>query len=238
MPLRHVSTSRRVMRSTRAFSGAARARCARARARASRAGDPRSRAALVRVVVPASEVERIARWRGRARDSDDDDDDDATTDARSTSAIGRRMMFVTNAIAACAVVVSGTADVARALEDVPERYARLARDVVDALRTSLEHEAVDVSASASERFKYAEPAKKAVKAYLSYEGSAGARESASYADIAEALRELSAFYKRNGATTPLTEETRTKILTLLTEASASLPPPEPSLMDKVLERLA
>ena len=46
-----------------------------------------------------------------------------------------------------------------------------------------------------------------MKAYISYDGgggSASAASSASRADIAEALRELSAFYKKNGAAAEMT----------------------------------
>ena len=75
-----------------------------------------------------------------------------------------------------------------------------------------------------------------MKAYISYDGgggSASASSSASYADIAEALRELSAFYKKNGATAEMSAEVRDRILSRLYEARDLLPAPEPTIMDKL-----
>ena len=100
---------------------------------------------------------------------------------------------------------------------------------------TFKYEAANADKSPGERFKFAEPAKKAVKAYISYDGGNGsAAGTETYADISEALRELSAFYKRNGATTAVSDEVREKILSRLYEARDLLPPPEPTIMDKLL----
>jgi len=167
--------------------------------------------------------------RGNDRESDGD-----------ARAIARRAFFASNACAVMIWTLGVASESANAVEAVPEAYARLAREVVETLSASLEHERANAGASAGERFKFAEPAKKAVKAYISYDASAGAdgvASSGSYADISEALRELSAFYKRAGATAPLEPETRDRILKLLYDARDLLPPAPPSMMDKLLDRV-
>lgn len=119
---------------------------------------------------------------------------------------------------------------------MPKDYARLARDVVDALTKSLEYDAANAGASPGERYKFAEPAKAAVKAYIAYgtgNGPTSVSATTSYADITEALRELSSFYKKNGATAQMASDTRERILAKLNEARESLPPPEPTIMDKL-----
>ena len=67
-----------------------------------------------------------------------DDDDARDADARD---VRRRTFFATNAIAVAATACATATDAANALEDAPREYARVARELVDALSTSLEHEA-------------------------------------------------------------------------------------------------
>lgn len=201
-----------------------------------RARGPRSRADLVRVAPCAGEMLRPGGALGTAasdtsRSIDDEDEDDA----RARDDVPRRTFFATNVVGALAACASACADAVTAAEEVPKDYAKLARELVDALTTSLEYEAANADKSPGERFKFAEPAKKAVKAYISYDGGNGsAAGTETYADISEALRELSAFYKRNGATTAVSDEVREKILSRLYEARDLLPPPEPTIMDKLL----
>ena len=203
-----------------------------------RACDPRSRANLVRVTPCVGEIfrcEALGLVRGDDATSTTARDDDGAggADARD---VRRRTFFATNAIALAAGARSTATDAANALEDVPRDYASVARELVDALSTSLEHEARNANKSPGERYKFAKPAKEAVKAYISYDGgggSASASSSASYADIAEALRELSAFYKKNGATAEMSAEVRDRILSRLYEARDLLPAPEPTIMDKL-----
>ena len=162
-------------------------------------------------------------------------EDDAEEDSRERDDVRRRTFFATNCVGALAACASACADAVNAAEEVPKDYAKLARELVDALTTSLEYEAANADKSPGERFKFAEPAKKAVKAYISYDGGNGsAAGTETYADISEALRELSAFYKRNGATTAVSDDVREKILSRLYEARDLLPPPEPTIMDKLL----
>jgi len=168
----------------------------------------------------------------------DDADASTTTTTEEETGVGgvaRRVFFATNALGALAAVTNSVDGVANAFEDVPKDYAALARDVVETLSASLEYEAnADANAAPGERFKLAKPAKEAVKAYISYDGGgSGVRGSTSYADITEALRELSAFYKTNGATATMNVETRARILGKLYEARDSLPPAEPTIMDKL-----
>jgi len=165
-------------------------------------------------------------------------DDATSTTARDDDArdVRRRAFFATNAIAVAATACATATDAANALEDVPREYARVARALVDALSTSLEHEAANANKPPGERYKFAKPAKEAVKAYISYDGggaSASAASSASRADIAEALRELSAFYKKNGAAAEMPAEVRDRILSRLREARDLLPAPEPTIADRL-----
>lgn len=200
----------------------------------SRRPSARSRASLVRVTPCASEMMR-AESSGAVPRGSDDDGRESDGDGR---AMARRAFFASNACAAMVCALGVASESVRAAEAAPEAYARAAREVVETLSASLEHERANAGASAGERFRYAEPAKKAVKAYISYDADAGGvASSASYADISEALRELSAFYKRAGATAPLDPETRDRILKLLYDARDLLPPAPPSMMDKLLDRV-
>jgi len=191
----------------------------------------RSRAELVRLVPCAGELARAeALGVGGTRDEDDGEDD------RGAHAVRRRAFFATNVIGAVGAMCAGLENAAEAFEDVPKDYARLARDVVDALTKSLEYDAANAGASPGERYKFAEPAKAAVKAYIAYgtgNGPTSVSATTSYADITEALRELSSFYKKNGATAQMASDTRERILAKLNEARESLPPPEPTIMDKL-----
>lgn len=207
-----------------------------------RSTDARSRANLVRVTPCVGEIFRAECLGVVSRPSDEADDADVATsrddaeDASETRAMARRVFFATNALGAMAAATTTMDGVANAFEEVPKDYAKLAREVVETLSASLEYEAANANASPGERFKLAKPAKEAVKAYISYDkGGGSVKGSTSYVDISEALRELSAFYKTNGATAFMASDTRERILAKLYEARDSLPPAEPSIMDKLLQ---
>ena len=208
-----------------------------------RSTDARSRANLVRVTPCVGEVFRAECLGVVSRPSGDAEDDvdvatsrDDADDSSETRAMARRVFFATNALGAMAAATTTMDGVANAFEEVPKDYAKLAREVVETLSASLEYEAANANASPGERFKLAKPAKEAVKAYISYDkGGGSVKGSTSYVDISEALRELSAFYKTNGATAFMASDTRERILGKLYEARDSLPPAEPSIMDKLLQ---
>ena len=193
----------------------------------------RSRANLVRLAPCAGELARAEALGVDATVAETNDD---VEDDRDAHAVRRRAFFATNIIGTVGAMCAGLENAAEAFEDVPKDYARLARDVVDALTKSLEYDAANADASPGERYKFAEPAKAAVKAYIAYgtgSGPTSVSATTSYADITEALRELSSFYKKNGATAQMASDTRERILAKLSEARESLPPPEPTIMDKL-----
>ena len=94
------------------------------------------------------------------------------------------------------------ADAWSALENadaLPKDYAEKARAVVKALTESLEFESAGAP-TAAERFRKAEPAKEAVKAFIKDWAAAPAVQGErSHDDIVLAVRELSEFYKANGS---------------------------------------
>ena len=82
--------------------------------------------------------------------------------------------------------------------DLPDDYFKKARDAVKTLVASLEFEATNPSDA--DRFRKAEPAKEAVKAFIKDWASAPAAQGErAHDDIVLAVRELGEFYKENGS---------------------------------------
>ena len=116
---------------------------------------------------------------------------------------------------------------------LPKDYTEKASKLVKLLSESIEFEAT--GASDAERFKKAEPAKEAVKAFIKdWASSPLVQGEQAHDDIILAVRELGEFYKANGSRKPLTPETRESILAKLYDARDVLPPPEKSLADRLL----
>ena len=87
--------------------------------------------------------------------------------------------------------------------------------MVKALTESLEFEGAG-EPTAAERFRKAEPAKEAVKAFIKDWAAAPAVQGErSHDDIVLAVRELGEFYKENGSRSRLTAETRESVLAKL-----------------------
>ena len=129
------------------------------------------------------------------------------------------------------------ADAWSALENadaLPKDYAEKARAVVKALTESLEFESAGAP-TASERFRKAEPAKEAVKAFIKDWAAAPAVQGErSHDDIVLAVRELSEFYKANGSRAALDKPTRDSVLEKLYDARDALPKAPPTLADRLL----
>lgn len=117
--------------------------------------------------------------------------------------------------------------------DLPDDYFKKARDAVKTLVASLEFEATNPSDA--DRFRKAEPAKEAVKAFIKDWASAPAAQGErAHDDIVLAVRELGEFYKENGSRSRLSPEARESVLAKLYDAREALPPAPPSLADRLL----
>ena len=150
----------------------------------------------------------------------------------------RRDFLVAQALAAAtATHALVPADAWSALENadaLPKDYAEKARAVVKALTESLEFESAGAP-TASERFRKAEPAKEAVKAFIKDWAAAPAVQGErSHDDIVLAVRELSEFYKANGSRAALDKPTRDSVLEKLYDARDALPKAPPTLADRLL----
>ena len=89
--------------------------------------------------------------------------------------------------------------------------------------------------TAAERFRKAEPAKEAVKAFIKDWAAAPAVQGErSHDDIVLAVRELSEFYKANGSRAALDKPTRDSVLEKLYDARDALPKAPPTLADRLL----
>eukprot|EP00271_Cylindrocystis_brebissonii_P015034 TRINITY_DN3694_c0_g1_i1.p1 TRINITY_DN3694_c0_g1~~TRINITY_DN3694_c0_g1_i1.p1 ORF type:complete len:292 (+),score=39.56 TRINITY_DN3694_c0_g1_i1:406-1281(+) len=102
---------------------------------------------------------------------------------------------------------------------LPKAYLRTARDVVKALRESLDEQS-------GEDLKFrrsADAAKGAIRAYLgNWQGVASVVTEDSYKAIDQALRELSGFYKSNGPRAVMPVDVKERVLGALERASAAL----------------
>ena len=150
----------------------------------------------------------------------------------------RRDFLVAQALAAAtATQALVPADAWSALENadaLPKDYAEKARAVVKALTESLEFETAGAP-TAAERFRKAEPAKEAVKAFIKDWAAAPAVQGErSHDDIVLAVRELSEFYKANGSRAALDKPTRDSVLEKLYDARDALPKAPPTLADRLL----
>lgn len=116
---------------------------------------------------------------------------------------------------------------------LPKEYTDKARAVVKTLTESLEFEAQNPTDG--ERFRKADPAKEAIKAFIKdWASSPLVQGERAHDDIVLAVRELGEFYKANGSRAPLSKEARESILAKLYDAGEALPPPEKSLADRLL----
>ena len=117
--------------------------------------------------------------------------------------------------------------------DLPDDYFKKARDAVKTLVASLEFEATNPSDA--DRFRKAEPAKEAVKAFIKdWAASPLVQGDRAHDDIVLAVRELGEFYKRNGSRAALSLEARESVLAKLRDAGENLPAAPPTLADRLL----
>jgi len=117
--------------------------------------------------------------------------------------------------------------------DLPDDYFKKAREAVKTLVASLEFEATNPSDA--DRFRKAEPAKEAVKAFIKDWASAPAAQGErAHDDIVLAVRELGEYYKEHGSRSRLSTEARESVLAKLYDAREALPPAPPSLADRLL----
>lgn len=117
--------------------------------------------------------------------------------------------------------------------DLPKDYYDAARAVVKTLTESLEFEAT--GPTPADRFRKAEPAKEAVKAFIKdWAASPKVQGERAHDDIVLAVRELGEFYKANGSRAALTPDARESILAKLADAKDALPAAPPSLAERLL----
>ena len=148
----------------------------------------------------------------------------------------RRDFLAAQIIAACTATASllpPSPAVALENADVPREYAAAARAVVKTLTKSLEFEATNPRDA--DRFREAEPAKEAVKAFIKdWAASPLVQGDRAHDDIVLAVRELGEFYKRNGSRAALSLEARESVLAKLRDAGENLPAAPPTLADRLL----
>ena len=124
------------------------------------------------------------------------------------------------------------ADVATSL---PKDYTDKLRLACEQLLKSVEFERDHPSASVSERFAAADPAKQAVKDYIqTWQGRPETKDLETSTIAGEVLRELARYYKKNGSQVALDVELRDDVITKLTEVLNMLPAREPTLAERVL----
>ena len=121
-------------------------------------------------------------------------------------------------------------------EDVPKEYAEKLRSACELLLKSIEYERAHPSASVSERFAAADPAKQAVKEYIqTWQGRPETRDLETSAITGEVLRELARYYKKNGSQVALDAELRDDVVVpKLNEVLNMLPAKAPTLAERVL----
>jgi len=121
-------------------------------------------------------------------------------------------------------------------EDVPKDYAEKLRSACELLLQSIEFERAHPSASVSERFAAADPAKRAVKEYIqTWQGRPETRDLETSAITGEVLRELARYYKKNGSQVALDAAVRDDVVApKLHEVLNMLPAKAPTLAERVL----
>jgi hypothetical protein len=127
---------------------------------------------------------------------------------------------------------SSSSDLATTL---PKDYTEKLRLAGELLIKSVEFERDHPSASVSERFAAADPAKQAVKDYIqTWQGRAETRDLETSAITGEVLRELARYYKKNGSQVALDVDLRDDVISKLTEVLNMLPAKAPTLAERVL----
>lgn len=121
-------------------------------------------------------------------------------------------------------------------ENVPKEYAEKLRSACELLLKSIEFERAHPSASVSERFAAADPAKQAVKEYIqTWQGRPETRDLETSVITGEVLRELARYYKKNGSQVALDAELRDDVVVpKLNEVLNMLPAKAPTLAERVL----
>jgi hypothetical protein len=118
---------------------------------------------------------------------------------------------------------------------LPKDYTEKLRLACELLLKSVEFERDHPSASVSERFAAADPAKQAVKDYIqTWQGRAETRDLETSAITGEVLRELARYYKKNGSQVALDVDLRDDVISKLTEVLNMLPAKAPTLAERVL----
>jgi len=159
--------------------------------------------------------------------------------ASSNAEASRRSVVLQTIGAAAALMVSSgiatdafAADMATSL---PKDYTDKLRVACEKLLKSVEFERDHPSASVSERFAAADPAKQAVKDYIqTWQGRPETKDLETSMITGEVLRELARYYKKNGSQVALDVELRDDVITKLTEVLNMLPAREPTLAERVL----
>lgn len=106
--------------------------------------------------------------------------------------------------------------------ELPKDFVKLAHDLIDALRESIE---TDLSgAPEREVRRKAEPAKDLVKRFINtWGGSSAISETTACSEIRAAVQELGEFYRTKGQRAGMTSEVAKRILDHLDEAEKALP---------------
>jgi len=115
----------------------------------------------------------------------------------------------------------------------PQKYLLASQTLVKALKESIE-----VNRNDEEYNKKADVAKDAVREFVStWRDDKRVKDEVSYKAITDTLKELGAFYQKNGGRADLSEEVRNRLLELLTVAETDLGPPvkEQSLISQVFD---
>ena len=157
----------------------------------------------------------------------------------SSNAEASRRSVVLQTIGAVALMVSsGIATDAFAADmttSLPKDYTDKLRLACEQLLKSVEFERDHPSASVSERFAAADPAKQTVKDYIqTWQGRPETKDLETSTITGEVLRELARYYKKNGSQVALDVELRDDVITKLTEVLNMLPAREPTLAERVL----
>ena len=167
----------------------------------------------------------------------------------SVSSCNRRSFFLQSTSTTLAVLASltvfssgaATAEKAFAASSsdlattLPKDYTEKLRLACELLLKSVEFERDHPSASVSERFAAADPAKQAVKDYIqTWQGRPETRDLETSAITGEVLRELARYYKKNGSQVALDVDLRDDVISKLTEVLNMLPAKAPTLAERVL----
>eukprot|EP00850_Spirogloea_muscicola_P016790 SM000139S00107 [mRNA] locus=s139:105030:106087:- [translate_table: standard] len=110
-------------------------------------------------------------------------------------------------------------ELAKSGRRLPKAYIASARDVVRTLRASLEEPTGDAAAFR----RGADSARGAIREYIQkWRGHVELADEESYVALEKVLRQLGAFYAKNGPSSELPQELKDEVLTELTLANAAL----------------